>query len=215
MVSKQAWFRFDVCILVLAIVAGGGCRSEVAEIATAAADSKYLLASEPAGALGVAAVRKTLASAVSAGPVVICGTIPPDLGDGHASWDEQSLMWMIVDATAADGEHDHSHDHGHSHDEHEHAGEHHHKHADEHGPGHDHAHGHDHDNCPFCERGKTLREQAAIVQLVDAGGKVVRGDPVRELGLKPGQYVVADGVAEFDALGNLVVSAKAVYVRGG
>jgi len=69
------------------------------------------------------------------------------------------------------------------------------------------------DNCPFC-KGKTNADHAqAIVMLMGSDGKVPAVDARKLLPLEEGQTVVVSGRAEVNAIGQLVVHARGLYVR--
>jgi hypothetical protein len=68
-------------------------------------------------------------------------------------------------------------------------------------------------NCPFC-KGKSGAEQAqAVVMLTDENGEVPAVDARKLLPLEEGQMVVVRGRPEINAVGQLVVHARGVYVR--
>lgn len=69
------------------------------------------------------------------------------------------------------------------------------------------------DNCPFCKDKHDTTSATAIVMLTDAQGNVPKVDARRLLSLKEGQLVVVRGAAEINAIGQLVVKARGVYVR--
>ena len=69
------------------------------------------------------------------------------------------------------------------------------------------------DNCPFCKDKHDTTSATAIVMLTDAQGAVPKVDARRLLPLKEGQLVVVRGPAEINAIGQLVVKARGVYVR--
>jgi hypothetical protein len=84
-------------------------------------------------------------------------------------------------------------------------------------PSHEVAAGDEHqckgDNCPFC-KGKSGAEQAqAVVMLTDENGQVPAVDARKLLPLEEGQMVVVRGRPEINAVGQLVVHARGVYVR--
>ena len=69
------------------------------------------------------------------------------------------------------------------------------------------------DNCPFC-KGKQSADQAqAIVMLTGEDGKVPPIDARKLLPLEEGQMVVVSGRAEVNAIGQLVIHARGLYVR--
>jgi len=69
------------------------------------------------------------------------------------------------------------------------------------------------DNCPFC-KGKTNADHAqAIVMLTDGDGNVPPVDARKLLPLAEGQTIVVSGRAEVNAIGQLVVHARGLYVR--
>ncbi|MDX1945566.1 MAG: hypothetical protein SFU86_09155 [Pirellulaceae bacterium] len=70
------------------------------------------------------------------------------------------------------------------------------------------------DNCPFCKGKKKVDTSGtAIVLLTDAAGRVPAVGASRLLPIEPGQLVVVRGAAEVNAIGQLVVRAKGLYVR--
>jgi hypothetical protein len=84
-------------------------------------------------------------------------------------------------------------------------------------PAHDIAAGSEHEchseNCPFC-KGKPGAETAqAIVLLTGDDGKVPPIDARKLLPLEEGQTVVVSGRAEVNAIGQLVVHARGLYLR--
>lgn len=69
------------------------------------------------------------------------------------------------------------------------------------------------DNCPFC-KGKSGAEQAqAVIMLTDEEGKVPSIDARKLLPLAEGQMVVVRGRPEVNAVGQLVIHARGIYVR--
>jgi hypothetical protein len=69
------------------------------------------------------------------------------------------------------------------------------------------------DNCPFC-KGKTDAKQAqAIAMLTTPEGKVPPVDARKLLPLAEGQLVVVQGRPETNAVGQLVVHVRGIYLR--
>lgn len=69
------------------------------------------------------------------------------------------------------------------------------------------------DNCPFC-KGKTDAKQAqAIAMLTTVDGKVPPVDARKLLPLAEGQIVVVQGRPETNAVGQLVVHVRGIYLR--
>lgn len=75
---------------------------------------------------------------------------------------------------------------------------------------HQHAHGCD---CKFCKQKHRAADSIAVVEIVDAGGRVVRTNAQQLLGLKTGHVVVVQGRARVDSLGCMTLSANRIYVR--
>jgi hypothetical protein len=69
------------------------------------------------------------------------------------------------------------------------------------------------DNCPFCKGKKEQDPAQAIVMLTDEEGRVPAFDARELLPLAEGQMIVVRGRAEINALGQLVVHARGLYVR--
>lgn len=69
------------------------------------------------------------------------------------------------------------------------------------------------DNCPFCKGKKGEDKSQAIVMLTGAGDRVPAYDARKLLPLEEGQMVVVRGRAEINALGQLIVHARGLYVR--
>lgn len=69
------------------------------------------------------------------------------------------------------------------------------------------------DNCPFCKDKQNKIDATAIVMLTDAEGRVPKVDPRRLLPLEEGQLVVVRGPAEINAIGQLIIKARGVYIR--
>jgi len=69
------------------------------------------------------------------------------------------------------------------------------------------------DNCPFCKGKQGADQSRAIVMLTGDDGKVPSIDARKLLPLEEGQMVVVSGRAEVNALGQLVVYARGLYVR--
>ncbi len=69
------------------------------------------------------------------------------------------------------------------------------------------------DNCPFCKDKQGKTDATAIVMLTDGEGRVPKVDSRRLLPLQDGQLVVVRGPAEINAIGQLIIKAKGVYIR--
>lgn len=212
-------------------LSGCGTDATIDQTAMDAHRSKFLLKSEPEGAISISEAKTSI---TNRSQVVLVGRI--NAGD-HEPWDTSRSAFVIRDATASlidgspeptSGEHDHhghddghDHDHaGHDHDDDDHAGHDHgdghdHDHADhDHGGGDDHGHaGHDHSNCKFCQQAQGAAESQAIIQFADDNGEVLHFDPRELLGVSKNQLVVIRGDALVDELGTLVVDANGIYVR--
>ena len=136
----------------------------------------FLLAEEPAGAVGIIDYRES-PPVEDQTDVTLVGRI----GGGKLTWSNQSATFLLSDPAheiGANSEHEcHS------------------------------------DNCPFC-KGKVNADHAqAIVMLTDGHGKVPAVDARKLLPLEEGQTVVVSGRAEVNAIGQLVVHARGLYVR--
>jgi hypothetical protein len=69
------------------------------------------------------------------------------------------------------------------------------------------------DNCPFCKGKQSADQSQAIVMLTGDDGNVPPIDARKLLPLEEGQMVVVSGRAEVNAVGQLVVHARGLYVR--
>ena len=70
------------------------------------------------------------------------------------------------------------------------------------------------EGCPFCANKKQAENEAiAVVQFVDAQGRVLPLDARQLFDLQPQQTVVVRGEAKVDDLGSLILSAKGLYIR--
>ena len=76
-------------------------------------------------------------------------------------------------------------------------------------------HDHEHDdNCPFCKAKKKSELNAmALVQFTDDQGRVLPIDARKLFRLNGDETVVVSGSGATDAIGNLVVSARGLYLR--
>jgi hypothetical protein len=75
---------------------------------------------------------------------------------------------------------------------------------------------HDHvcsEGCPFCAQKQAENDAIAVVQFVDAHGRVLPLDARETFGLEEQQTVVVRGNARFDELGSLVLNADGLYIR--
>jgi hypothetical protein len=78
---------------------------------------------------------------------------------------------------------------------------------------HSHAPGHDPDSCPFCKH-KAGKAPMAVVQFLDAEGKILPIDARKLFGIKKNQVVVIRGRVELDDFGAMLVKAENMYVKG-
>jgi hypothetical protein len=70
------------------------------------------------------------------------------------------------------------------------------------------------EGCPFCANKKQAESEAiAVVQFVDAQGRVLPLDARQLFDLAPQQTVVVRGQAKIDELGSLILSANGLYTR--
>ena len=69
------------------------------------------------------------------------------------------------------------------------------------------------DNCPFCKARQAEDKSQAIVMLTGEDSRVPPYDARKLLPLEEGQMVVVRGRAEINALGQLIVHARGLYVR--
>lgn len=73
------------------------------------------------------------------------------------------------------------------------------------------------EGCPtpwdYCCTQNDVKDNIAMVKLVDESGSTVTGDARNVLGVKELSLVVAKGVAQRDEAGNLTLLAEKVYVR--
>lgn len=172
-----------------------GCQA-AEDPAVLAERAKYLLDVEPAGAVGVLEAREQFAqpqaAAEQAPPQEAPSASPPRelvlvgrIGGGvNQTWEPGKAAFVVLDPSAEIPSHDHS------------------------------AGGHSHDNCPFCQAAQKASEDAsALIKVVDPQGEVVSMDARKLLAVRDGQLVVVKGQGQIDDLGNLVVAARAIYVR--
>jgi len=84
-------------------------------------------------------------------------------------------------------------------------------------PAHEIAEGSQHvctsDNCPFCKAKQGEDKSHAIVMLTLEDNRVPACDARKLLPLEEGQMVVVRGRTEINALGQLIVHARGLYVR--
>jgi hypothetical protein len=161
-----------------------GCRPTASDPSPLSNErSPYLLEAEPSDSIGVEAAFASLTSEEEVSRLTLVGRVPKESSLGMSPWGEDEATFVVVDTESE---------------------------------GHDRP-GHDPDNCPFCKRrkaeGKTLVNSLALIQIVDADGRVLPHDPQSLLGLKENQVVVASGTARRDPLGNLILTAPGVFVR--
>ena len=69
------------------------------------------------------------------------------------------------------------------------------------------------DNCPFCKGKHDAGQAQAIAMLTTADGKVPPVDARKLLPLEEGQLVVVQGKPETNAVGQLVVHVRGIYLR--
>lgn len=80
-------------------------------------------------------------------------------------------------------------------------------------------HGHGHacgDDCPYCKQkhaGQPATSGLALIQVVDAEGRVLPVDARELFQLELDQTVVVQGRAARNAEGHLIVAARGIYVR--
>ncbi len=133
--------------------------------------SEYLLIDEPAGAKGVAEVRRT---AKDNDEVVAVGRV----GGSADPFVAGVAAFTLVDVALKPCE----------------------------------------DGCPTpwdycCDAQETVAANSAMVQVVDAGGRLVASDAKKLLGVKELSEVVVRGKARRDSQGNLTILASGVYRR--
>ncbi len=69
------------------------------------------------------------------------------------------------------------------------------------------------DNCPFCKR-KLKNAPKAVVQFLDADGKVLQVDARELLGVAKGDVVVVQGTAQYlEAVNTVQINADGVFIR--
>lgn len=147
--------------------------------------AKYLLKEEPADAAGVIELSEAIKQPQD---VVLIAQI----GGVENPWTKGQASFIVTDPSLAALEEEKATDkEGHKHG----------------GPGHDPA------TCPFCSKKHDPTKGLALVQVVDDAGKVLPVDARQAFDLALQQLVVVQGRAEQDAAGNLVVSAKGLFVR--
>ena len=218
-----------------------GCLTYEDDGLTREARQRLLVADEPAGPLSIAEARHEVAEH-GAGEIVLVGRVggvaDPFLVDQAGFFitpvpgapaapahdpheDEAHGTKADTAAKPEEAGHDHGHE-GHAHGEkpatkpadHDHAG---HDHAEHGHEGHDHS-AHDPsdakhaETCPFCKRNRDGDKDVVLVQLTDAAGKMMAGDPRVLLGLAEGQVVVVEGHPRMDGP-NLYVKADKIFVR--
>ncbi len=69
------------------------------------------------------------------------------------------------------------------------------------------------DNCPFCKSQQGQDQSQAIVMLTGEDNRVPPHDARKLLPLAEGQMVVVRGRPQINALGQLIVHARGIYVR--
>lgn len=182
------WTTLATALTVWLSVSGGGCQvaSSTSVAAPEVDGKKYLLAAEPADARSVTEVRDALAASDTPLETVVVGRVG---GLSQPTWDPQRAAFMMADLSLVEP-------------------------AESDSATHAEAPVHDADNCPFC-RARKKKELAglALVQIVDASGRVPAVDARQLLGLSEGDTIVVRGQARLDKLGALVVRSSGVYVR--
>lgn len=154
---------------------------------------QYLLTEEPKGAVGVLDARSILDGNTES--VTVVGRI----GGTKNPWSTNHASFMIVDPTedaglTVDDDNDSSSP----------------KNENSH---HGHA-GHDPETCPFCRHNDSAKTKGlAIVQFRDQAGDIVPVDAREIFDIDTNQMVVVTGQATVDALGNLVIAARGLYLR--
>lgn len=192
-------------LLLAGIATWAGCAGPTVDPKVAAElRGKYLLKEEPAEPSGVLDVKETIKEPQEVVLIGLIGGIDNPWTKGQASFvvADLSTAAIIEDepAPAADAK---STDAKEPAKTVEHA-----KHAHHHGgPGHDPA------TCPFCSRGFDPTKALALVQIVDATGKVLPVDAKEVFQLAKEQTIVVKGRAQQDDSGALVVSATSLFVR--
>jgi hypothetical protein len=160
-------------ILLLAGLLAGCSASDARDSKVAAEGAHFLLAEEPAGAIGILDFRE---EQPPGDDVVLFGRI----GGAKHVFADQSAEFVICDPTHTSDGDDHA---CHS------------------------------DNCPFCKNKQEPNNALAIVMLAGDDGRVPTTSAQRLLPLDDGQMVVVRGQAEVNAIGQLVIRARGVYVR--
>jgi hypothetical protein len=196
--------RCCVFVPLLTIVGWAMCGCGRPEVGTASPmpeGSRYLLAAEPAAAVSVVEAKQVIAASTAR---VAAADTQPEQGNETADVAEPFEDWVIVGRIPAGSDETWDatraafivRDLSLTTD-----GAHHHE-------------GDAHDDCPFCKaNAKKALEMSALVQVVDDNGAVVPVDARKLLGLRENEVVVVRGAAHMDTLGNLVISARGVFVR--
>jgi hypothetical protein len=159
--------------LLLAAVLPGCSTSDAGDSKLAAEGARFLLAEEPAGAMGILDFRE---EQPPGDDIALFGRI----GGASPVWSNESAEFVISDPTHQAAADDHA---CHS------------------------------DNCPFCKNKQEPNHSLAIVMLTGDDGRVPAASARRLLPLEEGQLVVVRGAAEVNAIGQLVVRARGVYIR--
>jgi len=196
----------------LAVVLSMGCRSESIDSQTAELRQRFLVATEPAGAMTLTEVATRLGLAKpnddfllgdEARANVLGGTgeAVPDAALADASLPSQSDEAFVVVGRIFAGA------------------------MEPWDPGkasfllaelpdEGHGEGHDADNCPFCKR-KAAKAPTAIVQFVDSAGNVITTDARKLLGVGKKDVVVVRGKVSAGELNTLLITATEMHIRGG
>lgn len=166
--------------MVVAVLVGCQAGEEAGVVAQR---QKYLLDSEPNGAMTVIDVRAQVDGAEgepAEQPVVLVGRV----GAGaNQTWDPGKAVFVISDPSLPEDAH----------------------HAED---GHDHENC---PFCQ--QQKDEAMKATALVRVLDATGEIVPIDARKLFPIQDGQLVVVRGKASVDTLGNLVVAADGIYLR--
>lgn len=156
-----------------------GTTSVAVKVEHADVGQQFVLAEEPAGAVGILDYRESLPEGAEPEPAEVA--LLARIGGGNPTWSSQSASFLVCDPShlvAAESQHVCTSD-----------------------------------NCPFCKAKKGEDKSHAIVMLTGSDNRVPPHDARKLLPLEEGQMVVVRGRAEVNALGQLIVHARGVYVR--
>ena len=168
------FIEFSAGMALVVALAGCSTRTGAPAVENSALGQKFILAQEPAGALGIIDYRE---SETPQPEVTLVGRI----GGGNPTWSSESASFLLSDPAQQFEAQD--------------------------------SHVCKDDNCPFCKGKKGEDKSQAIVMLTDGEGRVPAMDARKLLPLVEGQMVVVSGNAEVNALGQLIVHARGLYVR--